>query len=73
MHNILQGVAPPDQWVSDDEKATAAEWTVSNAKRYWLSEGGPLRPVDEGGAHLVVVGPFYINYYTYQGSHSPGR
>lgn len=31
------------------------EWITNNAERYWLSKGGPLRPVEEGGADVVVV------------------
>lgn len=31
------------------------DWITENAHRYWLSDGGPLRPVEEGGAHVVIV------------------
>jgi alpha,alpha-trehalose phosphorylase (configuration-retaining) len=55
MHNILQGVAKPEQRLSDEEKETIRGWITDNAKRYWLSEDGPLRPVEEGGADIVVV------------------
>lgn len=55
IHNILQGVADPDQRITDDEKALIVDWIHDNAKRYWLSHGGPLRPVNEGGADVVVV------------------
>ncbi|KAK7949186.1 trehalose-phosphatase [Apiospora aurea] len=44
MHNILQGVADPDQRLSKEEMNTITQWIQDNAKRYWLSEGGPLRP-----------------------------
>ncbi|KAK8129234.1 glycosyltransferase family 4 protein [Apiospora kogelbergensis] len=44
MHNILQGVADPDQRLSKEEMTTITEWIQDNAKRYWFSEGGPLRP-----------------------------
>jgi alpha,alpha-trehalose phosphorylase (configuration-retaining) len=56
MHNILQGVSKPDQQVSDDEKAEIVDWIVDNARRYWLTKGGPLRPPEEGGADIIVVG-----------------
>lgn len=55
MHNILQGVADPDQRLSAEEKENILGWIRSNAQRYWLSEGGPLRPVSEGGADIIVV------------------
>lgn len=55
MHNILQGVSEPGQRVSDDEKAEIVDWIVDNAHRYWMSKGGPLRPPEEGGAHVIVV------------------
>lgn len=55
IHNILHGIAPPDQRVSLEEKATVLGWLVENAQRYWLVEGGALCPPDEGGADIVVV------------------
>lgn len=55
MHNILQGVAKPGQRLSDDEKDTIRGWITENARRYWLTEDGPLRPKEEGGADIVVV------------------
>jgi hypothetical protein len=55
MHNILQGVSQLGQRLSGEEQQSIADWISDNARRYWLSEGGPLRPPEEGGAHLVVV------------------
>ncbi|OAQ88031.1 trehalose synthase (Ccg-9) [Purpureocillium lilacinum] len=55
IHNILQGVSPEDQRITDQEKESVVEWIVDNAHRYWLSEGGPLRPPEEGGADVIVV------------------
>ena len=55
IHNTLQGVSEPGVFISDEDKQSIVDWVVDNAKRYWLSEGGPLRPVEEGGAHVVVV------------------
>ncbi|OAA58465.1 trehalose synthase [Niveomyces insectorum RCEF 264] len=54
IHNILQGVSHPDQRISADEKESIINWIAENANRYWLSDGGPLRPVEEGGADIVV-------------------
>ncbi|KAK6197196.1 hypothetical protein LQW54_010852 [Pestalotiopsis sp. IQ-011] len=55
MHNILQGVAKPDHRLSDDKKTAIRGWIRDNAKRYWLAEGGPLRPSAEGGADIIVI------------------
>ncbi|KAI2601998.1 glycosyltransferase family 4 protein [Hypoxylon sp. NC1633] len=55
MHNILQGVAKPDERIHPDEQQTITDWIAENANRYWLSKGGPLRPVEEGGADIVVI------------------
>ena len=55
IHNILQGVSEPDQRVSADEKASIISWITENADRYWFSEGGPLRPAEEGGADVVII------------------
>lgn len=55
MHNILQGVSHPDQRISREEQATIIEWITDNANRYWFSEGGPLCPIEEGGADVVIV------------------
>lgn len=55
MHNILQGVAKPDERISAEDQKTITEWITENANRYWFSKGGPLRPPQEGGADVVVV------------------
>ncbi|CAM1509420.1 Fc.00g031590.m01.CDS01 [Cosmosporella sp. VM-42] len=55
VHNILQGVSHPDQRISDEEKGAITGWIEDNAKRYWLSEGGPLRPPEEGGADVIMI------------------
>lgn len=55
IHNILQGVSHPDQRISAEEKESIIDWITENAQRYWLSEGGPLRPASEGGADVIVV------------------
>jgi hypothetical protein len=55
VHNILQGVSHPDQRISTEEKAAIIDWITDNANRYWFSEGGPLRPAEEGGADVVIV------------------
>ncbi|QLI72083.1 Trehalose phosphorylase [Metarhizium brunneum] len=55
IHNILQGVARQDQHVSDAEKSAIIDWITDNAKRYWLSNGGPLCRPEQGGADIIVI------------------
>ncbi|CAK7211470.1 hypothetical protein SCUCBS95973_001126 [Sporothrix curviconia] len=55
IHNILQGVSHPDQRISTEEKASIISWITENANRYWFSEGGPLRPPEEGGADVIII------------------
>ncbi|EXK35803.1 hypothetical protein FOXG_14686 [Fusarium oxysporum f. sp. lycopersici 4287] len=55
IHNILQGVSPPSQRITAEEKKAVIHWITENAYRYWLSESGPLRPAEEGGAHIIII------------------
>jgi hypothetical protein len=55
MHNILQGVSKPHEVISKDEKKMLVDWIEENANRYWLSDGGPLRPPEQGGADFIIV------------------
>jgi hypothetical protein len=55
IHNTLQGVCRPDEKISAEDKEVVTEWIKDNASRLWFSEGGPLLPPSEGGAHVVVV------------------
>ncbi|KAI0397192.1 glycosyltransferase family 4 protein [Xylariaceae sp. FL0594] len=55
MHNILQGVNKPNQRLTAEDRQAISDWIAHNAESYWLSEGGPLRPPEDGGAHVVVV------------------
>ena len=57
IHNILQGVSHPGQWVTPEDKQTIIDWIEDNANRYWFREGGPLQPPEDGGAHVIVVSP----------------
>jgi alpha,alpha-trehalose phosphorylase (configuration-retaining) len=54
-HNILQGVADPRENLTERQKLLLQEWCDQNARRFWTSEGGPLRPRKEGGADVVIV------------------
>ncbi|KAG0136204.1 hypothetical protein HOY82DRAFT_625859 [Tuber indicum] len=51
-HNILQGVADPEARFDAEKQTLLNEWTAENAKRYWLSSGGPLA---RGGADVVII------------------
>ncbi|WKT52466.1 hypothetical protein QSH57_002980 [Fusarium oxysporum f. sp. vasinfectum] len=55
IHNILQGVSPSSQRITAEEKKAVIHWITENAYRYWLSESGPLRPAEEGGAHIIII------------------
>ncbi|KAL2008266.1 hypothetical protein VTN00DRAFT_8248 [Thermoascus crustaceus] len=54
-HNILQGVSKPEERLTDESKDIMSEWIHENAKRYWLSPGGPLALPSEGGADIIIV------------------
>lgn len=54
-HNILQGVSKPQDRLTAEDCDQVKDWTEDNAKRYWLSSEGPLRPPSEGGAHVIVI------------------
>ncbi|PBP19434.1 trehalose synthase [Diplocarpon rosae] len=55
IHNILQGVAEPGVCIGAQEKQVLVDWIEDNAKRYWFSPGGPLRPPEEGGADVIMI------------------
>lgn len=52
---ILHCLEGPTQLLTVDEELSILEWVYKSAKRYWLSEGGPLRPASEGGANIIVI------------------
>ncbi|SCO84437.1 probable CCG-9 trehalose synthase (clock-controlled gene-9) [Fusarium oxysporum] len=60
IHNVLQGVSPPDERITAEEKDAIMGWITENAQRYWLADGGPLRQAEEGGAHIVIVSILHI-------------
>ncbi|KIL83632.1 hypothetical protein FAVG1_13153 [Fusarium avenaceum] len=55
IQNVLQGVNLPSERITSEEKNAVIDWITKNAYRYWLSETGPLRPVEEGGAHVIII------------------
>ncbi|KAF2273844.1 trehalose synthase (Ccg-9) [Westerdykella ornata] len=54
-HNILQGVADPNLRLDAQQIAHLDEWCQANADQFWTSEGGPLAPISQGGAHVVII------------------
>lgn len=41
--------------MSNEDWDKVIDWINENAKRYWLSPGGPLRPPEEGGADVIII------------------
>ncbi|PLB40797.1 putative trehalose synthase (Ccg-9) [Aspergillus candidus] len=54
-HNILQGVADPDQRLSKRDHDIVTDWIDENAQRYWLRENGPLLHPSKGGADVIII------------------
>lgn len=54
-HNILQGVAAPEDRLSAANEQLLQEWIEDNARRYWSRPGGPLGPPSQGGADILIV------------------
>lgn len=38
LHNVLQGVAPPDLCLDDTDKKLFLDWSRENLERYWLHD-----------------------------------
>ncbi|OJJ51686.1 hypothetical protein ASPZODRAFT_55049 [Penicilliopsis zonata CBS 506.65] len=54
-HNILQGVADPEDRLTPEGQKMMDDWIQDSAKRYWLCPGGPLRSPAEGGADVIII------------------
>ncbi|KAK5800552.1 hypothetical protein VI817_002764 [Penicillium citrinum] len=54
-HNILQGIASPEERLTSGNKQLLEDWIQENAKRYWVCPGGPLCKPSEGGADILIV------------------
>lgn len=54
-HNILQGIAPPEERLTPANKRLLEDWIRENAKRYWTCPGGPLCAPSDGGADILIV------------------
>jgi hypothetical protein len=51
-HNILQGVAPPELRITQEQKEQFDSWIHKNGLR-WTAEGGPLA---QGGVDVAFIG-----------------
>jgi hypothetical protein len=45
-HNVLQGVAPPDVRLTEEDKQVFIAWSDENANRFWLGDKGPIKNSD---------------------------
>lgn len=45
-HNVLQGVAPPDVRLNDEDKQMFIDWSNENVERFWLGDKGPIENSD---------------------------
>lgn len=45
-HNVLQGVAPPDVYLTETDKQIFIDWSNENARRFWLDDKGPIKNSD---------------------------
>ncbi|RHZ73316.1 hypothetical protein CDV55_105757 [Aspergillus turcosus] len=54
-HNIFQGVAKPNDYLTAENEEQLRRWVSVNSKRAWSCPGGPLDHPSNGGAHIIVV------------------
>ncbi|KAF4188400.1 hypothetical protein CNMCM7927_001606 [Aspergillus lentulus] len=54
-HNIFQGVAKPNDYLTAENEEQLRQWASVNSNRSWSCPGGPLDHPSNGGAHIVVV------------------
>jgi glycosyltransferase involved in cell wall biosynthesis len=54
-HNILQGVADPEERLSKAQQQILDEWVQTNVAQKWGKPGGPLAARQDGGADFIVV------------------
>lgn len=68
-HNVLQGVAPPDLRLTDEQKEAFDAWILKNGLR-WTQPGGPLAP---GGVDIAFIGGCFTSGCATACSPSSGR
>ncbi|KAI8085153.1 uncharacterized protein BX664DRAFT_338648 [Halteromyces radiatus] len=66
-HNVLQGVAPPDVRLTDEDKQMFVDWSNENAERFWVGEKGPIRTSDV----IVIDDPQLSGIIPHIKLHSP--
>ncbi|KAL9555956.1 hypothetical protein MBANPS3_002105 [Mucor bainieri] len=66
-HNVLQGVAAPDVWLSDEDKQTFIEWSDENVNRFWLDDKGPIKNSDV----IVIDDPQVCGIIPHIRKHAP--
>lgn len=54
-HNILQGVAKPEDRFTNEDRQLVDDFGTVNAEGCWTKDGCPLAPRSKGGADLIVV------------------
>jgi glycosyltransferase involved in cell wall biosynthesis len=54
-HNIFQGVAKPNDYLTAENEEQLRRWVIVSSQRAWSCPGGPLDHPSNGGAHIVVV------------------
>ncbi|CAB4400235.1 unnamed protein product [Rhizophagus irregularis] len=45
-HNVLQGVAPPDVCLTENDKRVFINWSNDNVERFWKDDEGPIKNSD---------------------------
>ncbi|KAG1176211.1 hypothetical protein G6F70_006073 [Rhizopus microsporus] len=66
-HNVLQGVAPPDVYLTETDKQIFIDWSNENAKRFWLDDKGPIKNSDV----IVIDDPQVCGIIPHIREHAP--
>ncbi|KAI8979565.1 hypothetical protein BDF20DRAFT_913124 [Mycotypha africana] len=66
-HNVLQGVAPADVRLTEEDKQTFIDWSNENANRFWLDPNGPIKNSDV----IVIDDPQVCGIIPHIRKHAP--
>ncbi|KAI9299653.1 hypothetical protein BJ944DRAFT_235515, partial [Cunninghamella echinulata] len=66
-HNVLQGIAPPETRLTEEDKQTFINWSNENAERFWLDKDGPILNSDV----IVIDDPQLSGIIPHIKKHSP--
>ncbi|KAE8402064.1 hypothetical protein BDV37DRAFT_273132 [Aspergillus pseudonomiae] len=55
MHDSLEGLNAPGDFLTIDDELRILQWVYENARRYWLCEDDPLQARSKGGADIVII------------------